>query len=88
MDPQNCIYYSNRAGAFINSGDFDQGFQDAEKCLELDSKFIKGYLRKGMALERKGSKDQAKAVYQQGLEVDPQNNELKQQLQKLENPQP
>ena len=26
MDPQNCIYYSNRAGAFINSGDFDQGF--------------------------------------------------------------
>lgn len=49
IDPNNCIYYSNRAGAFINKGDLEQGLKDAEKCLELDSKFIKGYLRKGLA---------------------------------------
>lgn len=54
MQPENIVYYSNRAGAYLNKGDFQMALNDSEKCLSLDKNFIKGYTRKGAALERMG----------------------------------
>jgi len=49
--------------------------KDCEKCLELDPKFIKGWIRKGKILQ--GMQQQGKAIsaYQKALELDPTNAE-------------
>lgn len=54
MNPSNTVYFSNRAGAYLNKGELQNALQDSEKCLSLDPKFIKGYTRKGLALDKLG----------------------------------
>ena len=31
----------------MNSGKFEKALEDADKCLEMDSNYVKGYTRKG-----------------------------------------
>jgi len=38
--------FSNRAQCYIYLGALHQGLEDAEKCIELDPTFLKGYVRK------------------------------------------
>jgi small glutamine-rich tetratricopeptide repeat-containing protein alpha len=46
-DPSNPVYYSNRAAAHSSKGDHLSAAVDAEKAIELDPKFVKGYSRLG-----------------------------------------
>ena len=43
----NPVYYSNRAAAHSSKGDHLTAAVDAEKAIELDPKFVKGYSRLG-----------------------------------------
>jgi hypothetical protein len=45
------VYYSNRAGAYLNKGDPKLALDDANMCIQCDNKFIKGYTRKAVAYE-------------------------------------
>lgn len=74
-NPDDPKYYSNRAACYTKLAAFDLGLKDCEKCVELDPKFIKGWIRKGKILQ--GMQQQAKAVsaYQKALEIDPNNAE-------------
>lgn len=74
-NPEDSKYYSNRAACYTKLAAFDLGLKDCEKCLELDPKFIKGWIRKGKILQ--GMQQQAKAIsaYQKALELDPTNAE-------------
>ena len=47
LDPSNPVYYSNRAAAHSSKGDHLTAAVDAEKAIELDPKFTKGYSRLG-----------------------------------------
>ena len=47
LDPSNPIYYSNRAAAHSSKGDHLTAAIDAEKVIEIDPKFTKGYSRLG-----------------------------------------
>lgn len=47
LDPSNPVYYSNRAAAHSSKGDHLTAAVDAEKAIELDPKFVKGYSRLG-----------------------------------------
>lgn len=49
LDPNNAVYYSNRAFAHIRLENFGSAIADATKSLELDPTYIKAYYRRGDA---------------------------------------
>jgi len=49
LNPFVPVYYSNRAFAYIKEESYGYALADANKCIELDSKFVKGYYRRAIA---------------------------------------
>ncbi|CAL5051224.1 unnamed protein product [Urochloa decumbens] len=76
MSPNDPRAFSNRAQCHIYLGDFPQGLKDAEKCVELDPTFIKGYVRKAKVQLLMESYENALATYLEGLKCDPNNMEV------------
>ncbi|KAJ0048056.1 hypothetical protein Pint_15937 [Pistacia integerrima] len=68
--------YSNRAACYTKLGALPEALKDAEKCIELDPTFSKGYTRKGAAQFFMKEYDKALETYQEGLKLDPENQEL------------
>ncbi len=56
--------------------EFNQALKDAEKCLELDDKFVKAYLRKGTCHHLMKEYHKAIDAFDKGLNLDPSNKEL------------
>ncbi|PUZ62063.1 hypothetical protein GQ55_4G328000 [Panicum hallii var. hallii] len=76
MSPKDPRAFSNRAQCHIYLGDFSQGLEDAEKCVELDPTFLKGYLRKAKVQFLMERYENALATYLEGLRCDPNNLEV------------
>ncbi|KAL1121953.1 hypothetical protein AAG570_003361, partial [Ranatra chinensis] len=74
-NPDEAKYYSNRAACYTKLAAFDLGLKDCETCLQLDSKFIKGWIRKGKILQGMQQPSKALMAYQKGLDIDPTNTE-------------
>ncbi|KFK26931.1 hypothetical protein AALP_AA8G311800 [Arabis alpina] len=75
-NPNDVRAYSNRAACYTKLGALPEGLKDAEKCIELDSSFTKGYSRKGAIQFFMKEYDKAMETYQEGLKHDPKNQEL------------
>ncbi|KAL6911899.1 hypothetical protein ACP4OV_000704 [Aristida adscensionis] len=75
-NPKDPRVYSNRAACYTKLGAMPEGLKDAEKCLELDPTFVKGYTRKGAIQFFMKEYDKAMETYQAGLKHDPNNPEL------------
>ena len=45
-NPNDAGVYSNRAACYTKLGALPEGLKDANKCIELDPSFTKGYSRK------------------------------------------
>ncbi|KAH8369013.1 hypothetical protein KR200_002754 [Drosophila serrata] len=73
LDGKNHVLYSNRSAAHAKAGNFESALEDAEKTIELNPTWAKGYSRKGAAAA--GLQDFMKAfeAYNEGLKYDPQN---------------
>jgi tetratricopeptide (TPR) repeat protein len=54
LDQQDVSFYSNRAACYLNLKKYEEALQDGTKCVELNPKFAKGYVRKAMALKAMG----------------------------------
>jgi len=63
----------------------NSALKDAEKCLELDPKFIKAYSRKGTCHHLMKEYHKALKAYDDGLKIDPNNKECKEGKQKTMN---
>jgi len=74
-NPDDAKLYSNRAACYTKLAAFDLGLKDCDKCLELDPKFIKGWLRKGKILQGMQDPSRAQTAYEKALEIDPNNSE-------------
>jgi tetratricopeptide (TPR) repeat protein len=74
-NPEDPRLYSNRAACYTKLAAFDLGLKDCDKCLELDEKFIKGWIRKGKILQVMQDPGKAMTAYQKALELDPNNTE-------------
>ena len=51
LDPTNPVYYSNRAAAHSSNNNHEEAVKDAQKAIEVDPNFVKGYHRLGQVLE-------------------------------------
>ncbi|KAF1323395.1 putative molecular chaperone, partial [Globisporangium splendens] len=77
LDPDNAVYFSNRSAAYLAMGDArGKALKDAEKCIELKPEWWKGYSRKGAAEHALQRFDAARATYNEGLKLDPDNASL------------
>lgn len=74
-NPDDPKYYSNRAACYTKLAAFDLGLKDCEKCVEIDPKFIKGWIRKGKILQGMQQQGKALGAYQKALDLDPSNAE-------------
>uniref|UniRef100_A0ACD5USW8 Uncharacterized protein n=1 Tax=Avena sativa TaxID=4498 RepID=A0ACD5USW8_AVESA len=75
-NPKDPKVYSNRAACYTKLAAMPEGLKDAEKCIELDPTFSKGYTRKGAIQFFMKEYDKAMETYQEGLKHDPSNQEL------------
>jgi stress-induced-phosphoprotein 1 len=75
-NPNDVRAYSNRAACYTKLGALPEGLKDAEKCIELDPSFTKGYSRKGAIQFFMKEYDKAMETYQEGLKHDPKNQEF------------
>lgn len=75
-NPKDPKAYSNRAACYTKLGALPEGLKDAEKCIELDPTFAKGYTRKGAVQFFMKEYEKAMETYQEGLKHDPNNPEL------------
>ncbi|KAJ0175854.1 hypothetical protein K1T71_009013 [Dendrolimus kikuchii] len=74
-NPDDPKLYSNRAACYTKLAAFDLGLRDCDQCTKLDSKFIKGWIRKGKILQGMQQPSKALTAYQKALELDPSNGE-------------
>ncbi|KAJ3917708.1 activator of Hsp70 and Hsp90 chaperone [Lentinula edodes] len=70
IDGSNHVLYSNRSAAYSGKKEWAAALKDAEKCIELNPTWSKGYARKGAALHGSKSYDEAIAAYDAGLKIE------------------
>jgi stress-induced-phosphoprotein 1 len=54
LDPTNHVLYSNRSACYASLRDFEKALADANKTIEVNPGWSKGYGRKGAALHGLG----------------------------------
>jgi len=79
------VYFSNRSAAYLSKGFAETALKDAEDCIKLNPTWPKGYNRKGAALHKMKRYDDAIAVYEEGLKLDPNDAALQKALQAVKN---
>ncbi len=84
IDPSDPILYSNRSAMYNNLGKYDEAIKDADKAIELNPVYGKAYIRKGSALYSQNKIDEALQVYKLGLEKDPNNEQIKNAINEIE----
>ncbi|VDM95543.1 unnamed protein product [Onchocerca ochengi] len=70
LDPTNFILFSNRSAIFLRLKYFRESLDDAKQSIALNSKWAKGYFRKGDALCGFGKFDEAIFAYCQSLTIE------------------
>jgi len=73
LDPDNHIFYSNRAAAYMALENYEKALGDADECIRLQPTWAKGYSRRGAALFRLDKLGPARDAFEKGLELDPEN---------------
>ncbi len=70
------VLFSNRSDSHLKLKQTDQSLADANKCIELDANWSKGYSRKGDALYSQGKLTEAYNAYNAGLRADKNDKTL------------
>ncbi|XP_034626026.1 RNA polymerase II-associated protein 3 isoform X1 [Trachemys scripta elegans] len=82
-DPYNPVLPTNRASAFFRMKKFSVAESDCNLALALNKNYTKAYSRRGAARFSLQNLEGAKEDYEKVLELDPDNFEAKNELQKI-----
>ncbi|XP_076880881.1 small glutamine-rich tetratricopeptide repeat-containing protein alpha [Brachyhypopomus gauderio] len=80
INPQNAVYYCNRAAAYSKLGNYAGAVQDCELAIGIDPNYSKAYGRMGLALASLNKHTEAVSYYRKALELDPDNETYKSNL--------
>ncbi len=69
QDTNNSFARYGLAMEYANSGDFAQAVNEFRTLFQNDENYAAGYFHAGQALEKLGQIDEARAMYQKGIEV-------------------
>ncbi|ANZ77697.1 BA75_04997T0 [Komagataella pastoris] len=87
IDPQNSVLYSNRAMCYVKLNDWHQVLADTtvglEFCMNDTKTQVKLLWRQGLALSKLGNISEALESLNKALELDPNNNTVKSELDRL-----
>lgn len=81
VDGENHVLYSNKSAALASMGKYEEALEAATKVTSLKPDWPKGYSRVGAALYGLERWDEAVESYSKGLEIDPENAQMKQGLE-------
>lgn len=76
--------FSNRSMVRLNLNKVEGALEDANKCLEIDPKFVKAWHRKAQALLRLNEWDEAIVAAKKGAELDAANKAFPELIEKAE----
>nr|XP_021147845.1 small glutamine-rich tetratricopeptide repeat-containing protein beta isoform X1 [Columba livia] len=80
LDPNNAVYYCNRAAAQSKLNNYREAIKDCERAIAIDPKYSKAYGRMGLALTSVNKYEEAVTSYQKALDLDPENDSYKSNL--------
>ncbi|KAG9303391.1 hypothetical protein G9A89_013717 [Geosiphon pyriformis] len=80
INPNNAVYYANRAAAYSQMGQHEKAIDDATKSTQIDPSYSKAYSRLGHAYYSINKYQEAVEAYEKGLSLDPNNTILKNAL--------
>lgn len=83
-DPTDHVLYSNLSVAYAGMKKYKEALENANKCLEINKNWAKGYLRKGCAQHGLLDYTNGKESFLEGLKLEPNNESIKNALIKLE----
>lgn len=66
LDESNHVLYSNRSAAYLKAGRLQDALSDAEKTIQINPSWPKGYSRKGAVLFALEAFDEAFTTYNKG----------------------
>ena len=69
MNPQEILYYAEKASLEVRVGLYDQAIQTAQECIQIDSENSDGYLFLGLAQCLKGQKAEGIANLQKAKDL-------------------
>lgn len=81
LDPENAVYYSNRAAAFTLQEDWSSAIEDGMAAISLNPRYAKAYGRLGAAYLGVGNAERAAEAYAKALELEPENEQYKRALE-------
>ncbi|CEP20227.1 STI1 [Cyberlindnera jadinii] len=80
----NHVLYSNRSASYASLKQFDKALEDAQKTVEINPTWAKGYSRVAAAEFGLGQLDDAEKSYKKTLELDPTNKMAKEGLESVQ----
>lgn len=83
-DPSNFSLYSNRSVSFLHLSKVTKALADAEKTIELNPSWEKGYYRKGCALEALTKYDEAADAFREAAHRNPDSREVAAKLRAVQ----
>eukprot|EP01084_Bolivina_argentea_P163208 283967_1 len=84
LESTNHTLYSNRSAAYLKSLKYDLSLLDANKCIQLQPDWAKGYVRKGTVYIQQNKLIEAEDVYKQGMKSCNEKEPLKKALNTLD----
>lgn len=72
MDPNNHVFYTNRAMCYAAMKKWDKSLRDAETSIKYKKDWEKGHYRRGMALQNLGRLQEAVQAFQECVKLSPQ----------------
>lgn len=84
MDPENHIFFCNRAAAYTHLKDYRNSVLDCERAIAINPNYSKAYSRLGTSLFYQGNYQRAVDAFTKACELDPSNERYKEDLKQAE----